>query len=146
MAVREVKTLAISNDQLTWDRNTCSKPISSVPSSLAVQCPRVRERFRHSTGDRCKDCLTWFFHPLHPQRPVCLASKYIISFFLLPQTQKPFKKNVHWTSPGLSFNLRNVINTVYIWEIEIRERAMDWKDMEAREESSKKKKPCYTKD
>ena len=113
--------MAISNEQLTRNQNTCSRPFSFVPS-LAVQCLGVQCRLRHSPSDRYIDCSKRLCLPLHPQRPVCLEFKYYLSkvFFF---KRKAFK-NIHW---AYSFNLRNVITPVNTCEIEICERALDWK-------------------
>ena len=88
--------MGISNDQLTRDRNTCNTPFYFVPSSLAVQCPEIRRRRLHSPGDRYNndsDCPMRLCLPLHPQRPVCLASKYYLYNSAL-QTQSPFERTL----------------------------------------------------
>lgn len=127
--------MAISNEQPTRDQNKRSSPFYFVPSSLAVQCLGVRCRLRRSPIDRYNDlnCSKRLCLPLHPQRPVCLESKYYLHKYFCSSKHKAFK-NIHWSY--LSFNLRNAIAPVNIWEIEICERVLDWKAI-VKQESSK---------
>ena len=67
--------------------------------------------------------------PSSSSSETCLSSdrrSYIyISLLLL---KRKASENVHWTY--FSFNLRSVITPVNIREIEIRERALDWRGIE----------------